>query len=298
MAHFVESDSSRESAGESISGVVLSSCFEVTSTRQPVHVGWTSSAGRRLATSLRWRHARHPVQILSRVVAFRGQGVFSFPIPTDNLAPILIWVHYRGLLVVALLAAGNFFCMGCPFVLVRDAGRRIVPPAFRWPRRFRTKWFGAGLFVLVLFSYEIFDLWALPRATAYLVLAYFGAALLVDLVFSGATFCKYLCPVGQFNFVASTVSPLELRVKEESTCRSRAIASKAGGPSAPQVVVQRLRVGTVSVEGRQHGCTFLSRLRAACPTTSRSPRPPGMELADPRRRAGRLVDGSAGHRVL
>ena len=66
----------------------------------------------------------------------------------------------------------------------------------------------------MLFTYELFDLWALPRATAYLVIAYFGAALLVDLVFSGATFCKYLCPIGQFNFVASTMSPLELQIKE------------------------------------------------------------------------------------
>ena len=33
------------------------------------------------------------------------------------------------------------------------------------------------LFVAVLFSYELFDLWALPRGTAVLVLAYFGAAL-------------------------------------------------------------------------------------------------------------------------
>ena len=78
----------------------------------------------------------------------------------------------------------------------------------------------AALLVAVLFAYELFDLWALPRATAYLVIAYFVSALMIDLVFSGATFCKYLCPIGQFNFVASTMSPLELRIREESTCRS------------------------------------------------------------------------------
>ena len=147
-------------------------------------------------------------------------GLFGPQIAPSNLATVLTWVHYRGLLIVALLAAGNLFCTGCPFVLVRDAGRRVRPPSLRWPRRLRTKWIGIVLFVAVLFAYELFDLWALPRATAYLVLAYFAAALPVDLVFAGATFCKYLCPIGQFNFVASTVSPLELRIRQPETCRT------------------------------------------------------------------------------
>ena len=169
----------------------------------------------------------------------------------------------------------------------------MLPPAFRWPRRLRTKWFGVGLFVLVLFTYELFDLWALPRATAYLVLAYFGAALLVDLVFSGATFCKYLCPIGQFNFVASTMSPLELHIKEESTCRSCRTADCIKGrrqPDAPQVVVQRgcelglflpLKVGNMD-------CTFCLDCVQACPhdNIALTTRLPGMELADPRRRSG------------
>jgi ferredoxin len=171
---------------------------------------------------LRWRHARRTFQLLLLLAAAVVvlHGLFGPQTPTGNLAPVLTWVHYRGLLIVALLAAGNLFCAGCPFVLVRDAGRRFLPPSLRWPRRLRTKWIALSLFVAVLFAYELFDLWALPRATAYLVIAYFVAALLVDLLFSGATFCKYLCPVGQFNFVASTMSPLELRIREEATCRS------------------------------------------------------------------------------
>jgi polyferredoxin len=244
---------------------------------------------------LRWRHARTTFQLfllcLAAVVIV--DGVFGAQTPTSNLAPLLTWVHYRGLLIVALLAAGNLFCMGCPFVLVRDAGRRVLPPAFRWPRRLRTKWFGVGLFVLVLFTYELFDLWALPRATAYLVLAYFGAALLIDLVFSGATFCKYLCPIGQFNFVASSMSPLELHIKAESTCRSCRTADCIKGrrqPDAPAITVQRgcelglflpLKVGNMD-------CTFCLDCVQACPhdNIALTTRLPGLELADPRRRSG------------
>jgi ferredoxin len=255
---------------------------------------------------LRWRHARRTFQLLLLLAAAVVvlHGVFGPQTPTGNLAPVLTWVHYRGLLIVALLAAGNLFCAGCPFVLVRDAGRRFLPPSTRWPRRLRTKWIGVALFVAVLFVYELFDLWALPRATAYLVIAYFVGALLIDLVFSGAAFCKYLCPIGQFNFVASTMSPLELRIREESTCRSCRTADCIKGrwekpassaPSASSAVkgsrlVQRgcelnlflpLKVGNMD-------CTFCLDCVHACPhdNIALASRLPGIELADPRRRSG------------
>jgi hypothetical protein len=234
--------------------------------------------------------------VLATVVVLHG--LFGPDIAPANLATVLTWVHYRGLLVVALLAAGNFFCTGCPFVLVRDLGRRVRPPTRRWPRFLRTKWIAVVLFVAVLFAYELFDLWALPAATAYLVLAYFGAAFAIDLVFTGATFCKYLCPVGQFNFAASVVSPLELRVREPDTCRSCQSHDCIRGrrqPAAPAVVTQRgcelglflpTKVGNLD-------CTFCLDCVQACPHDNIGLmwRPPAAELAEPQRRSGigRLV---------
>ena len=244
---------------------------------------------------LRWRHARTTLQLFllfaAGVVVFHG--LLGPQIAPTNLATVLAWVDYRGLLVIVLLAAGNFFCMGCPFVLVRDVGRRARPPWLRWPRGLRTKWIGIALFVAVLFAYELFDLWALPRATAYLALAYFGAALAIDLVFSGATFCKYLCPIGQFNFVASTVSPLEVRVREPETCRTCRTVDCIKGrrqPGAPHVITQRgcelrlfqpLKVGNMD-------CTFCLDCVQACPhdNVALGTRVPGAELFDGRRRSG------------
>lgn len=244
---------------------------------------------------LRWRHARTSMQLLLLVLAAIVvlHGLVGPEIAPTNLATVLTWVHYRGLLVVALLAAGNFFCTGCPFVLVRDVGRRVRKPTHRWPRFLRTKWLAIVLFVAVLFAYELFDLWALPRGTAYLVLAYFGAALAVDLIFTGATFCKYLCPVGQFNFVASTVSPFELRVREHDTCRScRTHDCIKGRRSAdiPGVVTQRgcetslflpAKVGNLD-------CTFCLDCVQACPHDNIGllTRVPGWELSGAERRSG------------
>jgi hypothetical protein len=220
-------------------------------------------------------------------------GLIGPQIAPTNLATVLTWVDYRGLLVIVLLAAGNFFCMGCPFVLVRDVGRRVRPPWLRWPHGLRTKWIGIALFVAVLFCYELFGLWALPRATAFLALAYFGAALAIDLVFSGATFCKYLCPIGQFNFVASTVSPLEVRVRAPETCRTCRTVDCIKGRrqvGAPHLVTQRgcelrlfqpLKVGNMD-------CTFCLDCVQACPhdNVALATRVPGAELFDGRRRSG------------
>ena len=51
-------------------------------------------------------------------------------------------------------------------------------------------------------------------------MAYFAAAFVIDGLFRGASFCKYVCPIGQFNFVQSLVSPLEVKVRDPDVCSS------------------------------------------------------------------------------
>ena len=191
---------------------------------------------------LRWRHSRLALQVPMAVLALILvlHGLFGPQLAPKNLATLLVWVHWRGALVIGLLVLGNVFCLGCPLMLPRELARRIVAPARRWPRALRRKWIGIGLFVLVLFLYEWLDLWASPRATALAILAYFGAALAVDAFFAGAPFCKWICPIGQFNFVASTLSPLEVRPRDLGTCASCATKDCIRGrrepatPSAPE----------------------------------------------------------------
>ena len=72
--------------------------------------------------------------------------------------------------------------------------------------------------MLVFWATETFGLWDVPRATAWLIIGYFVAALLVDSRWRGASFCKYVCPIGQFQFVGSLVSPLEVRVRDPAVC--------------------------------------------------------------------------------
>ena len=173
-----------------------------------------------LGRFFRWRHARTVLQIPPLIISILMvlHGFFGPSLAPKNLATTVSWVHFRGALVFVLLLAGNFFCLACPFMLPRQLARRFFRPRYNWPQKLRNKWFSIALFILILFAYELFDLWGSPWWTAWLILGYFLAILLVDGMFKHATFCKFVCPIGQFNFVASTVSPLEVRTRNQDVC--------------------------------------------------------------------------------
>jgi ferredoxin len=168
----------------------------------------------------RWRYARPALQapLLILSIVMIAHGLFGPSLAPKNLATTLSWLHFRGVLVLVLLCAGNFFCLACPFMLVRQVARRFFKPRFNWPRVLRNKWLSVGLFVLILFTYELFDLWSSPWWTAWLIVAYFLSVLVVDGFFKHASFCKFVCPIGQFNFLASTLSPFEVKVREQDIC--------------------------------------------------------------------------------
>lgn len=227
-----------------------------------------------LGRFLKWRHSRTVLQIPLLIVSVVMilQGLFGPALAPKNLASVLTWIHFRGALVLILLCAGNFFCLACPFMLVRNAARRFFKPWMNWPRALRNKWASVALFVAILFVYELFDLWNSPWWTAWLIVGYFVAALVIDGVFKHATFCKFVCPIGQFNFVASTVSPLEVKVRDQGVCvtcgTKDCIRGRRDRPTSPDFVVlqrgcelalfQPLKAGNMD-------CTFCLDCVHACP---------------------------------
>ena len=173
-----------------------------------------------LGRVLRGRWFRRGLQVVMVLLAALvvADGFLGPQVDGMNLAGVLPWTHWRGFTVLALLVAGNFFCMACPFTFARDLGRRIFPASHHWPKALRSKWGAVGLLVVFFWAYEFWDLWATPWWTASIIVFYFAAAVLVDGFFRGASFCKYVCPIGQFHFVSSLASPLEVRVREAEIC--------------------------------------------------------------------------------
>jgi cytochrome c oxidase assembly factor CtaG len=213
---------------------------------------------------LKWRHARLAVQIplflLAAIIIV--DGLVGPQIAPFNLAGVLPWIHWRGLIVLVLLIAGNFFCTACPFLLPRTLARKWLPVRRAWPRLLRSKWLAVALLVLFFWAYEAFALWASPWWTAWIAVGYFVAAFAIDGWFAGAAFCKYVCPIGQFNFVQSLVSPLEIRVRDAARCLSCAtkecIRGGRGIPGCELHLFQPRKAGNLD-------CTFCLDCVHACP---------------------------------
>jgi cytochrome c oxidase assembly factor CtaG/ferredoxin len=217
-----------------------------------------------LGPFLRWRYARVALQLplLALAGVLIWDGLRGPQVGSLNLAAVLPWIHWRGLLILALLAIGNVFCMACPFTLPRTLARRWLPAGSGWPRRLRSKWPAVVLIVLFLWAYEAFSLWDSPWWTAWIALGYFAAAFVIDGLFRGAAFCKYLCPIGQFNFVQSQMSPLEIKVRDPQVCASckskDCLRGRDGIPGCELHLFPPRKIGNLD-------CTFCLDCIHACP---------------------------------
>jgi cytochrome c oxidase assembly factor CtaG len=217
-----------------------------------------------IGSFLRWRHARLSLQLLAVIVAAAViyDGFAGPQMAPMNLAGVLPWIHWRGLLMLGLLALGNVFCLACPFTLPRRLASRWLPPGRAWPRPLRNKWLAVVLLIVFLWSYEAHSLWDRPAWTAAITMGYFLAAFAVDGLFRGASFCKYVCPIGQFNFVQSLVSPWQVRVRQPAacdTCHTRdCIRGRESHPGCQLDLFQPRKSGNMD-------CTFCLDCVQACP---------------------------------
>jgi ferredoxin len=181
-----------------------------------------------LGAFLRWKYSRFVLQVPLLLIALLAvyDGFTGRQVAPANTATVSVWVHYRGLVALAIAIAGNLFCAACPLMLTRGPSRWLKAGLERanlrleWPRALRNKYTVLALTVLFLFCYEHFDLWASPWLTAWLIVGYFVAAWLVDALFPAGTFCKYVCPLGNFNFALANASPTQIMARDVNVCNS------------------------------------------------------------------------------
>lgn len=195
---------------------------------------------------LKWRWGRLLLQLPLLIVAVLLiiDGLIGPQVAPRNLATVAPWVHYRGLVIIALLLAGNLFCMGCPFHVPRTLAKRLSKRGRRFPRAFRNKWIAISSLFLLFFLYEWLDLWASPMLTAWVIITYFIASFMMEAIFTESAFCKYVCPLGTFNFVYSTVSPSQIAVKNTAICANCAGKECVNGSwsSEPTVRIDQIPI--------------------------------------------------------
>ncbi len=204
---------------------------------------------------LRWRWGRLVLQIPLLVVAalLVIDGFTGPQLAARNLATVAPWVHYRGLVVLALLLAGNLFCMGCPFTIPRTLAKRLSLRGRRFPRRLRNKWLAIGTLFALFFVYEWLDLWASPLLTAWVIVGYFVASFVLEAVFTESAFCKYVCPLGTFNFVYSTAAPTQIGVKDHAICATCVGKECVNGSYSPTPVIRVDEIAGGGLKEVRHG---------------------------------------------
>ncbi len=189
---------------------------------------------------LKWRWGRLAVQtpffLIAVLLIYDG---FTGPQrAAQNLATVVPWVHYRGIIVLVVLLAGNLFCMGCPFTLPRTLGKRFSLSNRRFPRVLRNKWLAIFSLLTLFFLYEWLDLWSSPALTAWVIVAYFVASFALEATFGESAFCKYVCPLGTFNFVYSTTAPTQITAKNLDVCASCVGKECVNGSYSTEAVVR------------------------------------------------------------
>jgi hypothetical protein len=161
-------------------------------------------------------------------------GLFGTPVGNRNFGIVFTWIVWWALLMLIMVPfAGRLWCSMCPIPAPGEWLQRralVAPPnakrapltlGRKWPRKLRNIWLQNGSFLLVaLFSVPILTQ---PRLTGVVLASFIVVAIGTSLVYERRAFCRYLCPVGGFIGLYSTVAPLELRVKDHDICAGHSV---------------------------------------------------------------------------
>jgi len=149
--------------------------------------------------------------------------------PALNIAPLLTWTIWWGLLIVLIMYAGKSWCYVCPWDAVagwteqlafwkkRDVGLSLN---LKWPRVFRNILIATVFFVGLTWVELGFGVTMKPRTTAYLALGMLFMAVGSALVFEKKSFCRYACLVGRVSGLYAMFASTEVRSKSEAVCKS------------------------------------------------------------------------------
>jgi len=170
---------------------------------------------------------------LASFVFIIAGGLFGSLVGSHNIAIIFVWIAWwTALKLVFIPIGGRSWCSICPIPLPGDwlqqggvlqTGRRRYGLNLRWPKRLRGSWMQSGGFLLIgLFSaVTLTD----PQVTGWVLVALFGLAIGLSLVFEKRAFCTYLCPIGGFSGIYAQTSPVEVRIIDKEICIKHEVKS-------------------------------------------------------------------------
>lgn len=147
-------------------------------------------------------------------------GLFSTIRPAYNFATAVTWNLWWPLLPLSLVLMGRMWCTICPLVPPIELAQRLANPT-RMPGQFLRRygvWLMGLTFIFVTWANRMWSIISSPRATALLLLALLGLAVVVAVLYKRRAFCRYICPIGTFTGLYAMTAAVELRSNSAATC--------------------------------------------------------------------------------
>ena len=165
-----------------------------------------------IGSLLRARYGRMALQSVAFVAAVLviADGFLGHPMGAMNLAGVLPWTYVRAFGVIALWCWEISFACRAPSCCRGSWGTGLGLARFKWPRWLRSKWIAIALMILFFWSYEAFAIWDHPAAHRVASDRILRRGLPGGYLFSRGQLLQVLCPLGQFNFAGSLLSPFTL----------------------------------------------------------------------------------------
>lgn len=238
---------------------------------------------------LKWRHYQDAAHIITTAVfiliIYSGltNGNDQKMIEGSVFATAFVWDVWHPLLAFTILAIGRFWCSVCPLGAIHGWISRHFSLNRRYPEKFRNVWIAVGLFIFITAAERhLFRFTRNPEATAYLLLAFLGIAVVMALIYEKRTFCRYICPTGLVLGVFSMISGSELRCKSRDVCRDHrekeCLTGNSNGYGCPMYEFPQ------TME-RNNACIYCTQCIRTCSKQNIrvSSRPFGSDLLNPKK---------------
>lgn len=184
---------------------------------------------RSVAAALRSRAFRFALRALvaALFLVIIAAGLFGNQNPALNIAPILTWTIWWGLLIVLILFAGKAWCYVCPWDAMAEWTEKLalwrknddgLSANLKWPRAVRNILIATILFVGLTWIELGFGVTMRPRVTAYLAIAMLLMAVASAMLFDRKSFCRYGCLVGRVSGLYALFAGVEVRARSAGTC--------------------------------------------------------------------------------
>ena len=184
---------------------------------------------RYIAAALRSRVFRFVLRtiVTASFLLIIAAGLFGNQNPALNIAPILTWTIWWGLLIVLILFAGKAWCYVCPWDAMAEWTEKLafwrknddgLSANLKWPRVVRNILIATVLFVGLTWIELGFGVTMRPRVTAYLAIAMLLMAVASAMLFDRKSFCRYGCLVGRVSGLYALFAGVEVRARSAGTC--------------------------------------------------------------------------------